>query len=84
MSPKKAQKLTPFNVYIRWRPLPAEEGATEIQKAQSPETVVIPFHSLNLIPAARAPAEAPALGPALPLFPKSSRRTTTTGASTKM
>ncbi|KAK6503320.1 hypothetical protein TWF481_008343 [Arthrobotrys musiformis] len=36
MPPKKAQKLTPFNVYIRWRPLPAEQGATEIQKSQSP------------------------------------------------
>ncbi|KAK6536789.1 hypothetical protein TWF281_001003 [Arthrobotrys megalospora] len=36
MPPKKSQKLTPFNVYIRWRPLPEEPGATEIQKTQKP------------------------------------------------
>ncbi|KAK6361375.1 hypothetical protein TWF730_005108 [Orbilia blumenaviensis] len=36
MPPKQTQKLTPFNVYVRWRPLPNEPGATEINKTQKP------------------------------------------------
>ncbi|KAJ6261084.1 Kinesin-4 [Drechslerella dactyloides] len=33
MPPKTAQKLAPFDVYVRWRPLPDEPGTTSIEKS---------------------------------------------------
>ncbi|KAF3313288.1 hypothetical protein TWF173_006027 [Orbilia oligospora] len=54
MPPKKAQKLTPFSVYIRWRPLPEEPGATEIKKTQSSAS---DGHSVSLsLPDASGPS----------------------------
>ncbi|KAF3218124.1 hypothetical protein TWF106_007719 [Orbilia oligospora] len=54
MPPKKSQKLTPFSVYIRWRPLPEEPGATEIKKTQSSAS---DGHSVSLsLPDASGPS----------------------------
>ncbi|KAF3922049.1 Kinesin-1 [Dactylellina cionopaga] len=35
MSPKQAQQLASFKVYVRWRPLPNEPGATEIKQSHT-------------------------------------------------